>query len=424
MLAIQVIGSLIFILGYILISLEHKIKISKSAIALVVGSFLWVLVSLSGKDFSQELELAGSEIFGIVIFLLSAMSLVEILLHYKFFDILRGKLFRLGLSEKKQFTVIYFMAFFLSAVIDNLTTTIVMIQIARKFFKEENLIIAAAGVVISANAGGAFSPIGDVTTIMLWLAGKFGSMEIILKAFLPSISLACVALFFLYPKIKNSSYDTKNEIITKLSRSEKLVVGLIFISFILPLAMNFIKLPPYMGLLIGLGGVWAVVCFLRRIRPHHHTHLNASIEKFIKRSDIPSLQFFVGILLAVSALNSLHILEFVSFNLFGHDPSIFRIAVGNVVLGFLSAIVDNVPLTAITIEILGTHISDLWILLALSVGTGGSLLVIGSAAGVVAMGMVPELTFQKYFKIAFVPALAGYITAVAIWSVHFFVFKF
>lgn len=418
---IQIIASIIFILGYLAISLEHKIKMNKAATALVTGSLLWLLVSLEGTHFQGELESAGAEIFGLVIFLLSAMSLVEILLHYKFFDVLRGRLFKLGLSEKKQFIVIYFMAFFLSAMIDNLTTTIVMIQIARKFFKGDNLLMAAAGIVIAANAGGAFSPIGDVTTIMLWLAGKFGSIDIILRGFLPSLTLAVVALAAMYPKLKDSKYDAENEIITKLSRSEKIIIGLVFISFAMPLVMNFFKLPPYIGLLIGLGVVWLVVDLFKQWKPQH-THLNASIEAFIKKCDIPSLEFFVGILLAVSALNTLGVLEYFSAMLYGSDPSTGRIIAGNVGLGMMSAIVDNVPLTAIAIEILEIESANLWILLALAVGTGGSLLIIGSAAGVVAMGMVPELNFTKYIKIAFVPALAGFIAAVGVWYIQFLLF--
>ncbi len=419
----QIIAAVVFVLGYATITLEHKTKISKSAIALVTGGLLWMLVSLSGVDFHAEIAEAGSEIFGIVIFLLSAMSLVEILLHYKFFYVLRGKLYALGLSERHQFVVVYFMTFFLSAAIDNLTTTIIMIQIARKFFKGDNLILAGAAIVIAANAGGAFSPIGDVTTIMLWLAGKFDTFEIILKAFLPSLAFAVTTLALMYPRIKNSDYDAENEIITKLSRSERLIVGLIFASFLLPLVMNFFRLPPYIGLLLGLGVVWIVVDIFKKIRPHHHTHLNASIEKFIKQTDISSLKFFVGILLAVSALNSLHILEYVSQVLYGFNPSDVRVIMGNIGLGFLSAIVDNVPLTAIAIQMLETTPS-LWILLAITVGTGGSLLVIGSAAGVVAMGMAEGLNFERYFNVAFIPALAGYVAAIVVWSVQYFIFGF
>jgi len=419
----QIIAAVVFVLGYAAISLEHKTHINKSAVALITGGFLWVLVSLSGAEFSEEIKIAGSEIFEVVMFLLASMALVEILLHYRFFDVIRGKLFVLKLNEKQQFVVIYFMTFLLSTVINNLTTTIVMIQIARKFFKGENLVLAAAAIVIASNTGGAFSPIGDVTTLMLWLSGKFSSMEIISKAFLPSLAYTVVSLVLFYPKIQNSDFDAENEIVTKLSRSEKFVIGLIFFAFALPLVMNYFKLPPYIGLLMGLGMVWAVVKKKKKIRPHHHTHLNASIEKFIKECDIPSLKFFVGILLAVAAINSLHLLEYASQALYGFNPSEMRVIMGNIGLGFLSALVDNVPLTAIAINMLETT-PALWILLALTVGTGGSLLIIGSASGIVAMGMVKELNFEKYFNVAFVPALAGYVAAIVVWSVQYFIFGF
>lgn len=417
----QVIAIILFLMGYTAISLEHKLKLNKSAIAIILGGALWMLVSLSGKEFATELEIAGSEIFSLVIFLLCAMSLVEVLLHYKFFDIVRGKLFTLGLNEKKQFVVIYFIAFFLSAIIDNLTTTIVMIQIARKFFKGENFVISAAGIVIAANAGGAFSPIGDVTTIMLWLSGKFSSADIILKGFFPSLTLAFVSMIMLYSKIVESAYDSTNEIITKLGRSEKIIISLVFSSFALPLLMNLFKLPPYLGLLIGLGMVWVTIDLFREYKPKQ-SHLDASIESFIKKCDIASLKFFVGILLAVSALNNLHILEYFSSVLYGHDPSINRIILGNIGLGIFSSIVDNVPLTAIAIKILNISSTSLWVLMALTVGTGGSLLVIGSAAGVVAMGMVKELTFAKYFQIAFKPALFGFFSGISIWYVQYLIF--
>lgn len=422
---IQIIALLIFGLGYLTITLEHRIDTSKSAVALIMGGLLWLLVAVttSPDHFSDEILHAGSEIFDIIIFLLAAMSLVEVLVHYQFFDLLRGKLFSLGLSEKKQFIVITALAFCLSAVIDNLTATIVMVQISRKFFRGHNLLIAVSGVVIAANAGGAFSPIGDVTTIMLWLAGKFETLTIIARGFLPSLALYLVALFMLYPKIKSSEYDAENEIITELFRSEKFIITLVFASFSLPIFMGILKLPPYIGLLIGLGVVWTAVDLLKRFSDRT-THLEASIEHFMSKADIASLTFFVGILLAVAALGQFGILEFVSDYTYGENPTFNRIVAGNVGLGLLSAILDNVPLTAIAIEVLHTDLQSLWVNLAIAVGTGGSLLIIGSAAGVVAMGMVKELNFVTYFKIAFLPALFGYFVAMIVWFTQYQVLQY
>ncbi|MCA9388888.1 sodium:proton antiporter NhaD, partial [Candidatus Berkelbacteria bacterium] len=364
---------------------------------------------------------SGAEIFDLVIFLLAAMSLVEILIHYQFFDIIRAKLFKLGLTDRQQFVALAILVFFLSSIIDNLTATIVSIQISRKFFKDENLIKVAAGLVIAANAGGAFSPIGDVTTIMLWLADKFTAMQIIIQGFLPSVTLLLVALAILAPKIKNTGFDVKSEIVNKLGKSEWTIITTTFASFSLPLLMTFMDLPPYLGLLIGLGIVWILVDSFKRIRPKQ-THLTASIEKLIKGTDIASLKFFVGILLAVGALNSLGILELLSESIYGLTPNLTRIIGGNIGLGVLSAVFDNIPLTAIAIDILDTTDPSLWVLLALTVGTGGSLLVIGSAAGVIAMGMVKELTFGRYLRYAMIPALFGFVAACGVWGVQHYLF--
>jgi Na+/H+ antiporter NhaD/arsenite permease-like protein len=302
-------------------------------------------------------------------------------------------------------------------MLDNLTTTIVMIQIARKFFKDKNMILMSAAVVIAANAGGAFSPIGDVTTIMLWLADKFTAIEVIKQGFLPSLAILIGALALMYPKVDDKPYEETDEIVTKLTKSEKIVVFSVFASFILPLVMNFMGLPPYFGLLLGLGGVWLIIDFFKSYTKHE-THLDASIEDMIKKTDIPSLKFFIGILLAVSALEHIGLLEQLSHIVFTEHPSLSRMIFGNISLGFLSAVLDNVPLTAIAIEILNTVDSSIWVLLAIAVGTGGSMLIVGSAAGVVAMGMVKELTFEKYLKLATVPAMVGYLLGMAVWYVQ------
>jgi Na+/H+ antiporter NhaD/arsenite permease-like protein len=420
---IEIFAIAVFVCAYALIALEHSIKISKSAVALLCGAFLWMLVAVSttGEAFASEISHTGADIFSIVAFLLAAMSLVEILVHYKFFDVLRGKLFALGLNEHKQFLLMSLLTFFLSAVLDNLTTTIVMIQISRRFFKGENLLIMTASIVISANAGGAFSPIGDVTTIMLWFAKKFGALEVILKGFLPAFVLWIVSTIMLMNKIKKGTPDSQEEVITKLSKSEKLVVTIVFLSFLLPIMMSQFGLPPYMGLLFGLGLVWFAVDTLKRYSSRQ-THLSASIDELVKKADIASIKFFIGILLAVSALHSLGVLEMLAHTVYGSVPSDAKIIIGNVGLGLLSAILDNVPLTAIAINLLDVSNSSLWVLLALTVGTGGSLLVVGSAAGVVASGMVKELSFGKYFKIAFVPALSGFFAGVLVWLAQYYMF--
>lgn len=306
---IHLIAVVIFVFGFIAISLEHKLKVNKSAIALVLGSMLWFIVVLTTKvDIGDAITETGAEIFEIVIFLLCAMSLVEILVHYKLFDVIRGKLFALHLKEKHQFLLITLLTFVFSGIIDNLTTTIVMIQIARMFFKKDNLLIAVSGIIIAANAGGAFSPIGDVTTIMLWLADKFSATSIIIYGFLPSFVLYTISTLLLSKKIVDSDFDVKTEIITKLSISEKIIVTVILSSFLLTIVTGIIGLPPYFGLLIGLGISWVLIDLLKKYSTNT-THLEASIDEFIKKTDIVALKFFIGILLAVAALHQLGILE-------------------------------------------------------------------------------------------------------------------
>lgn len=422
---IAILAGTIFIFGYILITLEHKIHTHKSAIALALASILWILVSLSGVEkifLKDHVAEAGTEVFSIMMFLLAAMTLVEILVHYNFFDIIRTKLANLGFNNQKLFMVMGFLTFFLSAVLDNLTITIVMIQIARKFFKNKNLLVVSAGVVILANAGGAWSPIGDVTTIMIWLAGKFGAMDVIKESIIPSIGLGIVSGYLLKRQISNDEPEKVKSHQIRLTKGEKLVIGISLGSFTLPLLMNSLGLEPYFGLLFGLGIVWTLIEYLK-VRSQTYTHLEANIEHLLQKADISSLKFFAGILLSVSALNALGVLEILSDLLFGKNQEIGRVISGNIIIGVLSSIVDNVPLTALAIEIIKVNDISIWTLLALTVGTGGSFLVIGSVAGVVAMGMVKELTFEKYLKYATIPAIAGYITAIAIWFIQYQIIK-
>lgn len=411
----------VFICGYVLIALEHKTNINKSAVALAMAGILWLLVVFSGLDkniLAHSLEVAGSEIFSIIVFLLAAMTLIEILIHYNFFDWLQQKIAERGLDDNKQFIVIAGMTFFLSALFDNLTITIVMIQMARRFFKGKNLLTAVCGIVILANAGGAWSPIGDVTTIMIWLAGKFSAREIIQYAFLPSFALGCVATYLLSRSIVKDTRDKQEKSIPPFSGGEKMVIGLTIASFALPLMMSVVGLPPYMGLLLGLGIVWSLIEYLQ-VRSPVRTHLEASIESLMRKADISSLKFFIGTLLSVGALKTFGILDRFSIILFGIEQEVGRVIVGSMMLGLLSAIVDNVPLTAIAIDIIQTHNPQIWVLLAIAAGTGGSLLSVGSVAGVIAVGMVKELNFQRYLQIALIPALLGYISAMAVWFIQY-----
>lgn len=417
MLTFQIIAAAIFTVGYIGIATEHRFHINKAAWALMVGGFLWVLVALAGVGHLEEhLMETGHEIFSLVVFLLAAMSLVEILISCGIFDALRTKMLAYKLTNSKQFLIIMAVAFFLSAIVDNLTATIIMIQISRKFFKGSNLLVAAVGVVLGANAGGAFSPIGDVTTIMLWIAGKFSAVEIILNGFLPSVVIGVVAYLMLARKIDDSVEDDTPQLTERhsFSMAKKVIMASAAVSFVLPVLFKFIHLPPVLGILTGLGITWFLVEALTH-GAGQESKLTARIEELIQKTDIASIKFFIGILLAVSALSVLGVLEVVSGFIYGVDVTTERIIIGNVVLGAVSSILDNIPLTAIAIDVLETTNTHLWILLALCVGTGGSLLSIGSAAGVVAMGLVKELTFKKYFEIAFIPAAVSFLAGIVFW---------
>lgn len=420
------IASIIFVLGYVLITLEHNFKVNKSITATALAATLWAAISFSGADMhtvEEALHHLSGETFSLVVFLLAAMTLVEILVHYRFFDFLRAKLFALGLRDAAQLVLITGIAFFLSAIIDNLTTTIVMVQIARRFFKGNNLLVAAGSIVVAANAGGAFSPVGDVTTIMIWLAGKFSALEIITWGFLPSITIAGVATYLFVRQIEGTTADEKPvEEKVVLNTSEKVVIGMSFSSFILPLLAHLAGLPPFMGLLFGVGLVGLTIGLFANTAKKRESHLSVDIEKLLGKVDITSLLFFIGILFAVGALGFLGILDGISQSLFGEDPAITRLVAGSVLLGALSAIVDNIPLTAAALDILQTTDFRLWVLLALCVGTGGSMLVIGSAAGVVAMGMVKELTFKQFLKIATIPAAVGYVAGIGVWCLQYALF--
>lgn len=420
-----VLASVLFGAGYLLITLEHRFNMHKAVTATALGAALWILIGfMQGHAAEVALEEIGSEIFGLVVFLLAAMTLVEILIHYRFFDLVYMRLQALRLTDMHQLWFIGILAFFLSAVIDNLTTTIVMLQIARRFFKGTNLLIAAASIVIAANAGGAFSPIGDVTTIMLWLAGKFTALEVMSWGFLPALALFFSSMFLLTRKLEKNTEDTYEENPEKfaLLRSEKIVITATFVSFTFPVMAHFFGLPPYIGLLFGIGLVGALVTFFSKIRTHQ-SHLSLDVEKILKRTDLASILFFIGILLAVGALKHLHVLSFISQSVFGSNPSLTGYVIGNAFLGAFSAIVDNIPLTAAAIDIVHSTDSAIWVMLALAVGTGGSMLVIGSAAGVVAMGIVKELSFKRYLEIATIPALVGYVTAILVWLLQYQIFR-
>lgn len=303
-----------------------------------------------------------------------------------------------------------------------MTATIVLIQIARRFFWKQNLLVMAVAIVILANAGGVFSPIGDVTTIMIWISGKFSAYEILVQGFLPSLIIGIVATLLLVRKIKpEDSIKEKVLPAESLTRGEKIVIGTAMFSFLLPILAKMVNLPPVIGILFGVGLTWIVVDLMKGVS-RCRTHLTASIENLVQKTDIASINFFVGILLSVSALSTLGVLDYLSGFIYGGAQSFTGIVTGNILIGLISSILDNIPLTAIAIDILNTTNVSLWVLLAITVGVGGSLLPVGSASGVVAMGILKELSFKEYVKIGFMPALISFAVGVIFWGAtyHFY----
>ncbi|MGH7157690.1 MAG: sodium:proton antiporter NhaD [Candidatus Saccharimonadales bacterium] len=426
--AIGFIAAGIFVLGYALITMEQKFGTHKSAIALTVGGVLWVLaaVSLRGNEEALDHAIAhtGSEIFSIVAFLLAAMALIEILVHFRLFDLMRYKLIRMKVNDQQQFLIILTVTFFFSAILDNIAITIAMLQIARRFFEGHNMFIAAAGIVVAANAGGAWSPIGDITTILLWLGDKFTAMEVIRYAFLPSLALFVVVTALLYRKLDRDSFIKREQgDMEPLSRSEKLVIATALGSFTLPLLMSFVGLPPYIGLLFGLGITWGVIELVRhrmlRLHTEQQTHMSANIEKLVQTVDISSVKYLMGILLAVGALASIGVLYWLSQVVVGDSASVAQLIGINMGIGVVSGVVDNASLVAIAMNTLPMTDPELWSLTAVAAGNGGSLMVIASAAGVVAMGNYKQLTVGKYLKVATLPVLLGLAVSFAVWLVQF-----
>jgi Na+/H+ antiporter NhaD/arsenite permease-like protein len=414
---------IIFLVGLVLISTEQQTGINKSAVALISAGCAWLAVAFfGGHDIIPHLTEIGAEIIEIVLFLLSAMALVEVIAHYQFFDMVKNRIASRNLSIKKQLWLISLLSFVFSAVIDNLTTTIIFTQLAVLFFKGRNLLIAAALIVVGANAGGAFSPIGDITTTMLWLQGKFTSSQIMMFGFLPSVVMYLTTAVLLIPRAKEERRPGSEIAEIELLASEKTIVAIAFSSFSLPFVFNAIGLKPYMGILVGLGITWTAVDICKKRLPNHGSHFTATIENMLSKTDISSLMFFAGILLSVAALDYANILDAISHALFTANPDSSRLIGGSTILGLSSALIDNVPLTAAASDIVKTTDSQIWVLLALAVGNGGSALAIGSAAGIVAMGIAKEMTFVSYLKIATLPIVIAYVCAISVWLLQYRIF--
>jgi Na+/H+ antiporter NhaD/arsenite permease-like protein len=419
--------TLLFIVGYAAIAFEHPLKINKTASALLTGVLLWVVYIMGSADtdlVSRQLYEHLGQISGILFFLLSAMTIVELIDAHDGFEVITSKI--TTKDKRKLLWIIGFVTFFLSAVLDNLTTTIVMVSLLRKLIVDKQTRMFFVGiVVIAANAGGAWTPIGDVTTTMLWIGGQITTGNIMVKLFLPSMACLVVPLtllsFRIKGKIENAVVDETRPVNSTSAFERKLILGLgIGALIFVPVFKTITHLPPFVGILFGLGILWVVTEIIHKNKNDADKDVY-SVVHALRKADTPSVLFFLGILVAISALESTHLLA----NLAAYmDSTIGNINIIVISIGLLSAIIDNVPLVAATMGMydMQTYPADhyFWEFIAYCAGTGGSCLIIGSAAGVAAMGM-EKIDFFWYVKKISLLALLGYFAGALIYMAqHYF----
>ncbi|MBJ7327280.1 MAG: sodium:proton antiporter NhaD [Chthoniobacterales bacterium] len=407
---------LVFVAAYAAIVLEHPLKINKSASALIGAGLLWTIYALPAPGEQELLGQLGESLTAtaqVVFFLLGAMAIVEMIDAHGGFEVITSRIRTKSLSTLVWVAGIT--AFFLSSILDNLTTTIVMISLMRKILahKDDRLFFAGV-IVIAANAGGAWTPIGDVTTTMLWIAGRITTVEIMKGLFVPSlinliVPLAAIGWSLRGRKVEAPAKPEGGRHLpetTVFERNAMFFCGL-GILVLVPVFKAATHLPPYMGILFGLGLLWLLGDIIHRDKPDHlKEHL--TLTRALSRIDTSSLTFFIGILLAVAVLEHSGLLASLAKWL---DVAIGRQDIIVLVIGLVSAIVDNVPLVAASIGMysLADYPVDsfLWEFLAYCAGTGGSILIIGSAAGVAAMGL-EKISFFWYLRRISGYALLGY----------------
>jgi Na+/H+ antiporter NhaD/arsenite permease-like protein len=421
---------IVFVLGYFFIALEHPLKIDKAATAIVTGVLCWVLLvfgtesifthNLEPHFINEEVLHHLGEIAQILFFLLGAMTIVELIDAHEGFEVITTKI---KTTDKiKLLWIICIVTFFFSALLDNLTTAIVMAALLKKLIaKKEELWFFAGMVIIAANAGGAWSPIGDITTIMLWIGGQVTALNIIQKVFLPSVVCLVLPLLIVSVTTKKSAIarpdtNNKNEGHTSISNFEQKLIfwlGVLSLLFV-PIFKNVTHLPPFMGILLSLGVLWIATEILHRRKDGDHKN-KLTVAGVIRKIDTPSVLFFLGVLLAVASLQTAGHLSQLATIL---NDTFGNIYIINVLIGLLSSIVDNVPLVAGAIGMypLSTYAPDhtFWELLAYCAGTGGSVLIIGSAAGVAIMGIL-KIDFLWYLKKISWLALIGYLAGVGLY---------
>ncbi|MBP1645997.1 MAG: sodium:proton antiporter [Bacteroidetes bacterium] len=412
----------IFIIGYCAIALEHPIKINKSATALLLAVILWSVYAIMGPAFEHETILLHlGDTAEIVFFLLGAMTIVEIVDRHEGFRIITDKIHTK--SKRKLLWIIGILTFFMSAVLDNMTTAIVICALLRKLIADKHDRWFFCGIVIlAANAGGAWSPIGDVTTIMLWIKGNITAVGVIKETFIPSLVSLLVPLtavtFMLKGNVERPEVREDNKLVTISSKQSLLILCLgVGALLFVPVFKTITHLPPYLGILFGLGILWVVTEIMHVSNKENYSRLNVSA--IITRVDVPSVLFFLGILMAVACLQTAGHLDLLAKSL----DKLGNIYIIDIIIGLVSSVVDNVPLVAAALGMYPVadaaqlaanpemmHFAQdgaFWEFLAYCAGTGGSILIIGSAAGVAVMGM-EKIDFIWYLKKITIWALLGY----------------
>ena len=404
----------VFILGYLAIAFEQPLRLNKAASALMTGVLCWLIYFVNSdtpEHASETLLLHLGEIASILFFLLGAMTIVEIIDSYNGFAIVTSKI--KTTRKGKLLLIITVITFFLSALLDNLTTAIVMASVSQKIIsKKEDRLWFAGMIVIAANAGGAWSPLGDVTTTMLWIGGQITAFNIIVKTFVPSLAVCALPLLIVYKKFRKSETAPIGAARAVDSREGNIVLvsGIAMLVFV-PVFKTVTHMPPFMGMLTALSFMWILTSIIQyKMKADERDTVSSALQ----RIDSPSILFFLGILLAVSALDSFGFLKEVAVFLNSILPNHYSIAI---VLGLLSSVVDNVPLVAASQGMydLSQYPTDhsFWEFLALTTGTGGSAIIIGSAAGVAIMG-IENIDFIWYLKKISWLALLGFLAGVIV----------
>ena len=434
---------LIFVLGYLCIALEHKLRIDKAAIALLMCGALWTVLSLLGNDAqigTQLIEQLG-DTSEILFFLIGAMTIVELIDRHGGFHVITDHI--KTRNKHKLMWLLAFITFFMSAALDNMTTTIIMIMLLRRMISgQKERWIFASVIVIAANSGGAWSPIGDVTTIMLWMRGNVTAAALMGTLFVPCIVSVIIPTAIAMRYVGNEDAAPVDEsafeaelpkgVGPRLSKFI-LVTGVLSLLFV-PVFKSITHLPPYMGMMVSLGVMWVLTEIIYDRKRGIEESIKCRVSKVLKHIDMPTILFFLGILMAVGALQTGGVLTDMADWLDKNVHEVFTIAGA---IGILSSVVDNVPLVAACMGMYPvadvataaasadpafaqSFVADglFWHLLTYCAGVGGSLLIIGSAAGVVAMGL-EKINFGWYLKRISLLALSGYLAGIAvIWLEH------